>query len=148
VDRIQHLKFKAKKKERGGGNKMTPVNKHNGPSPAARERIPKMKVARPTDIFNLLIMPEFVQCMTNATDHRATSGGNCSGEFKDWVPLDYAEIYRFIGVLFANVLMPKPRIDYWFEPAQMSPLFGNDIVSRAMAKDKVPLTGKRIQGIC
>ena len=40
---------------------MTPANKHNGPSPAARERIPKMKVNRPMDIFNLLIMPEFVQ---------------------------------------------------------------------------------------
>jgi hypothetical protein len=38
------------------------------------------------------------------------------------------------------------RIDYWFEPAQMSPLFGNDVVSRAMAKE-VPFTGKRIRGI-
>ena len=46
-----------------------------------------------------------------------------------------------------NGLAPKPKIDYWFEPAEVSPLFGNDIVSRVMAKE-VTLIGKRIQGIC
>ena len=146
ADRIQRPKFEAKKKERAGGkNNTASANDHGGPSPAARKRIPKLKVARPKDFFNLQITPEFVQWMTNATNRRATSdgAGAGTGEFKDWVPFDDAEIYRFIGVLFANGLAPKPRIDYWFEPAQMSPLFGNDVVSRAMAKE-VPFTGKRI----
>ncbi len=62
------------------------------------------------------------------------------------LPFDDAEIYRFIGVLFVSGIAPKPRIDYWFEPAQTSPLFWNDVVSRAMAKE-VPFTGKRIQGM-
>jgi len=67
-------------------------------------------------------------------------------EFQDWVPFDDAEMYRFIGVLFANGLSPKPRIDYWFEMAQAYPLFGNDLISRLTTKE-VMVTGKRIRGI-
>jgi hypothetical protein len=131
ADRIQGPKFEAKTKERADGKKRNktapPANDHGGPSPAARKSIPKLKVARPKDFFNLQITPEFVQWMTTVTNRRATSdgAGAGTGEFKDWVPFDDAEIYRFIGVLFANGLAPKPRIDYWYEPAQMSPLFGN-----------------------
>jgi len=55
-------------------------------------------------------------------------------------------MYRFIGVLFANGLSPKPRIDYWFEMAQAYPLFGNDLISRLTTKE-VMVTGKRIRGI-
>jgi hypothetical protein len=98
---------------------MTPANEHCGHSPAARKRIPKMKAVCLKDYFDLQIMPEFVQWMTNARKCRASSDGACAGtgEFKDWVPFDDAEIYRFIGVLFAKSLAQKPRIDYWFEPA-------------------------------
>ena len=41
---------------------MIPANNNDdGPSPVARKRIPKMKVARPKDFFDLQITPEFVQ---------------------------------------------------------------------------------------
>ena len=56
---------------------------------------------------------------------------------------DDAEIYRFIGVPFAYGLAPKPHIDYWFESTERFPLFGNDLISRVMAKE-VHMTGKRI----
>ena len=103
VDRCQRLKFELKKKERGG-KRMIPPNKHGGPSPVARKRIPKMKVAGPKDFFHLQFTPEFVQWMKNATNCHATSegAGSGTGEFKNWVPFDDAEFYRFIGVLFAK----------------------------------------------
>jgi len=115
ADRIQRPKFEAKKKERADRkNNTAPANNHGGPSPAARKRIPTLKVACPKDFFNLQITPEFVQWMTNVTNCRATSdgAGAGTGEFKDWVPFDDAEIYRFIDVLIANGLAPKSRIDY------------------------------------
>ncbi len=83
--------------------------------------------------------------MMNGTNRCAASNGAGSGtgQFQDWVPFDDAEIYRFIGDLFANGLAPKPRIDYWFETTQAYPLFGNDLISRLMGKEVV-MTGKRI----
>ena len=75
-----------------------------------------MKFARPKDFFDLQITPEFLYWITCATNRRATAdGAGCgTGEFKDWVAFDQFEMYRFFGVLFANGLAPKPRIDYWF----------------------------------
>ena len=145
ADRIQRPKFEQKKKERGRNRTIPANNDDSGSSPAARKRIPKMKVVRPKDFFDLQITPEFVQWMTNATNDRAASNGAGSGtgQFQDLVLFDDREIYRFIGILFANGFAPKPRIDYWFETAQAYPLFGNDLVSRLMGKEVV-VTGKRI----
>ena len=86
--------------------------------------------------------------MTTATNRRATAdgAGSGTGEFKDWVAFDDARIYRFIGVLFANGLSPKPRIDYWFELTERFPLIGNDLISRVTAKE-VHTTGKRVRGV-
>jgi hypothetical protein len=67
------------------------------------------------------------------------------GKFKDWVPFDVTEIYCYIGVLFANGLAPKPRIDYWFESSEKLPLVGNDVMSQAMTK-QVKATGRTIRG--
>jgi len=121
---------------------------HGGPSPVARKKIPSMKCTRPKDFFDLQITPEFVKWMTTATNRRATTdeAGSGTGEFKDWVAFDDAKIYRFIGVLFVNGLAPKPRIDYWFESTERILLFGNDLISRVMAKE-VYMTGKRIRGV-
>jgi hypothetical protein len=107
-----------------------------------------MKCARPKDFFDLQITPEFVKWITCATNRRATAdGAGCgTGEFKDWVAFDEAEMYRFFGVLFANGVAPKPRIDYWFKTTEQFPLFGNDLTLRVMAKE-VAATGKRIQGL-
>jgi hypothetical protein len=87
--------------------------------------------------------------MTTATNCRATTAGAGSGtrELKDFVPFNDAEMYRFLGVLFANGLAPKPRFDYWFEMAESFPLFGNNLVLKVMTKT-VSTIGRRIRGVC
>ena len=107
-----------------------------------------MKCARPKDFFDLQITPTFINWITTATNRRATAdgAGSGTGEFKDFVPFDEDEIYRFFGVLFANGLAPKPRLDYWFETTESFPLFGNNLVSSVMTKT-VSTTGRRIWGL-
>jgi hypothetical protein len=141
--RIERPSFAPKKVPRK--NPPPPVNEHGGPSPAARKMIPKMKVACPKDFFDLMITPDFIKWVTDATNRRATAdgAGSGTGQFEDWVPFDNAEIYRFIGILFANGLAPKPWIDYWFEPSEKLPLFGNNVVSQAMTK-RVTAKGRTI----
>ena len=89
-----------------------------------------------------------MQWATDATNRRATAdgAGSGTGQFKDWIPFDEAEVYRFIGILFANGLSPKPRIDYWFESPKKLPLVGSNVVSNAMKKT-IESTGKTIQGV-
>jgi hypothetical protein len=144
VDRCQRLKFELKKKERGG-KRTIPPNKHGGPSPVARKRIPKMKVAGPKDFFHLQFTPEFVRWMkmqqTAVPLPRVPVLALESSRIGSLLTMQ-----NFTGSLvfsLQNGLAPKPKIDYWFEPAEVSPLFGNDIVSRVMAKE-VMLAGKRI----
>ncbi len=46
------------------------------------------------------------------------------------MPFDLAEVYKMIGVLFANWLTPKPQFDFWFCTQEEEPLFGS---SKALA---------------
>ncbi len=108
-ERIERPTFEARTNK--ARKNTTPVtNEQGGPSPVARKKIPKMKCARPKDFFDLQITPEFVKWITCATNRRATAdGAGCgTGEFKDWVAFDEAEMYRFFGVLFAKGVAPKP----------------------------------------
>jgi hypothetical protein len=145
-DRIERPKFAPKTK--GGKKKPNDVRDFGGPSPAAQKRIGPMKCARPKDFFDLQITPAFISWMALATNRRATAdgAGSGTGEFSDFVPFDDAKMYHFLGVLFANGLSPKPRVDYWFETAERFPLFGNNLVSRVMTKT-VSVSGKNIWGI-
>jgi hypothetical protein len=43
-----------------------------------------------------------------ATNLWAYSSGAGSGEYKDFLPFDLAELNKMMGVLFANGLAPKP----------------------------------------
>ena len=43
-----------------------------------------------------------------ATNLWAYSSGADSGEYKDFLPFDLAELNKMMGVLFANGLAPKP----------------------------------------
>ncbi len=96
ADRIKHPEFESKKEERGGRNRTIPLNEDRGPSPLAKKRNPKMKVACTKDFFDLQIMSEFLTWMATATKCRATSNGAGSGtgELKDWVPFNDAEILQ------------------------------------------------------
>jgi len=88
-----------------------------------------------------------VEWMTLATNRRATADGAKSGtgSSKDRVAFDVEEVYRFIGVLFANGLAPKHRFEYWFETTAKNPLYGNDLVAGVMRKE-VAITGRKIWG--
>jgi len=147
-ERIERPTFEARTKARTTARKNATTNESGGPSPVARKKIPSMKLARPKDSFDLQITPEFVKWVTLASNKRAAAdGAGCgTGEFKDFVAFDEAEIYKFFGTLFANGLAPKARIDYWFESVTKFPLFGNDLTSRTMAKE-VFTTGTKIRGV-
>jgi hypothetical protein len=45
---------------------------------------------------------------------------------------DLAELYKMIGVLFANGLTPKPQFDYWFKSQDQEPLLGSNLISKAL----------------
>ncbi len=64
-----------------------------------------------------------------ATNLRAYSSGAGSGENKDFLPVDLAELNKMMGVLFANGLAPKPQVETWFQPASVQPLMGNNLIS-------------------
>jgi hypothetical protein len=38
-----------------------------------------------------------------------------------------------IGALFANGLTPKPQFDFWFSTQEDEPLFGSNMISKALA---------------
>ncbi len=63
------------------------------------------------------------------------------------MPSDTDKLYKMVGVLFANGLSPKPRLEYWFETTSTYPLFGSDLVSKVTEK-RICLTGWMIQGSC
>ena len=145
-NRIERPKFAPKMRNKGGKTKTSnDVHDFGGPSPAAQKRIGPMKCARPKEFFDLQITPAFISWMTLVTNCRTTADGAGSGtrEFSDFVPFDNAKIYHFLGVLFANGLSPKPRVDYWFEMAERGPLFGNNLFSKVMTK-MVSVSSKNI----
>jgi hypothetical protein len=45
---------------------------------------------------------------------------------------DLAEVYKMIGVLFANGPTPKPQFDYWFKLQDKEPLLGSNLISKAL----------------
>ena len=64
--------------------------------------------------------------------------------YNDYVPFDVPEIYKFIGLLLANGLSPKPSMDLWFLTQSQHRLWGNDTI--ALAMDKRLSSGKKIKG--
>mgnify|MGYP003894362215 CR=1 FL=1 len=84
--------------------------------------------------------------MVNCTNARAHSKGAGAGgtTYQNWKPFDMQEMYKMIGLLFANGLSPKPTIEQWFLTTYNNRLFGNNYVSTAM--DKVLPRGERVSG--
>jgi len=46
--------------------------------------------------------------------------------YKDWAPFDNEEVYKFIALLFANSVSPKPQLMYWFLSIAENKVFDND----------------------
>ena len=105
-------------------------------------------LARPKDFFNLQLKPELFSFFTNATNLRAAADGAGSGRgtHYDFVPFDVVEIYKLVGVLFANGLTPKPRLEYWFQSSHDQPLFGSNLVTKVMEK-KVSVSDRTVRGL-
>jgi hypothetical protein len=65
----------------------------------------------------------------------ADGAGSGHGAYYDFVPFeDVVEIYKLVGILFANGLTPKPRLEYWFQTTHDQPLFGSNLVMKVMEK--------------
>ncbi len=70
--------------------------------------------------------------------------GMGAGKYQDFMPFNLAEVYRMIGILFANGLTPKPQFDHWFSSQDEEPLFGSTMISNAL-NWKNPATRKTIK---
>ena len=110
----------------------------------AEKLIGDLRYARPKDFFDTQITPKFVsKVMVNCTNARAASEGAGAGgtTYQNWHPFDTLEVYKMIGLLFANGLSPKPAMEQWFQKIYNNRLFGNNYVSAAMDK-MLPRGGK------
>jgi hypothetical protein len=79
-----------------------------------------------------------------AMNLRAYVSGAGSGEYTDFIPFDRPELYKMIGVLFANGLTPKPQFDYWFCLEDKEPLLGSNLISNALRR-KNAAKGKTVK---
>ena len=77
--------------------------------------------------------------MVACTNPKAAGEGAGTGGtvYTDYVQFDVEKMYRFIGVLFANGLAPKPVITNWFELTASDELLGNNFIAPLMNK-KMP----------
>jgi hypothetical protein len=64
-------------------------------------------------------------------------------DFGDFVAFDDTEIYKFIGILFANGLMPRPMFETWFYSVRNRPMYGDTFVTGVF--DKI-VHGRKISG--
>ena len=72
-----------------------------------------MQFVQPIEFFNLIITPRFIEkVMVACTNQKGPSEGAGLGGtvYTDYVQFIVTEMYRFIGVLFANGLSSKPDI--------------------------------------
>jgi hypothetical protein len=133
-ERIQRPKFvpKREKKRKAGDNDPALPREDSHPSNFCRMHLPRISLARPKEFFDTQITPKFLGWATTATNLRAYSSGAGSGEYQDFLPFDLPEVYKMIGDLFANGLTLKPQFGYWFCSQDEEPLFGSNMISKAL----------------
>ena len=61
----------------------------------------------------------------------------------DFVAFDDTEIYKFIGILFANGLMHRPMFETWFYSVRNRPMYADTFVTSVF--DKI-VHGRKISG--
>jgi hypothetical protein len=113
----------------------------------AKELISDFRLVRSKNFFNLQLKPELFQFCTGVTNFRAAADGAGSGmgAYYDFVLFNVVEVYKLVGIMFANGLTPKPRLKYWFEQTSEQPLFGIDLFSRVMTCQDGPF-GDHVDG--
>ncbi len=114
--------------------------------------IGNVKFAQPRDYFDLQICPVYVIGIQNGTNYPATAEGVGVGktgrekkDFGDFVLFDDNEIYKFIGLMFANGLNPRPKFESWFKNPMSCPMFASNFVKGVFDKrvHGVTIPGRR-----
>jgi hypothetical protein len=105
-----------------------------GPSPKICCLVPNLRITRPKNYFDTQLTPNYMGWLVQATNPCAVADGAGSGTYADFVLFNLPKLYKFVGLLFANSLTPKPQFEYWFEGQEQEPLFGNDKYARAVHK--------------
>jgi hypothetical protein len=150
---VERPKFEPKKPKKrkvignSDANKDTtpPATQDDGhPSDTCWKQLPPLSKARPKDFFDTQLTPVFMDWAVTATNLRAYASGAGSGKYTDFIPFNHPELYKMIGVLFANGLTPKPQFDYWFCSEDKEPLLGSNLISNALHW-KNAATGKTVK---
>jgi hypothetical protein len=133
-ERIQGPNFgpKREKRRKTGDNDPAPPREDGHPSDFYHMHLPHISLAQPKDFFDTQMTPKFLGWATTATNLRAYSSGAGSGEYQDFLPFELPEVYKMISVPFANGLTPKPQFNYWFCLQDEEPLFGSNMISKAL----------------
>jgi hypothetical protein len=142
-DKIQRPVFGPKKPEPMPTDTppVTPpiVNEKGCPSKLAYTAIGDVTVSRPKDFFDLQLSPGYISNIRKGTNYHASAEGVGMGvlgnemkDFGDFVGFDDTEIYKFIGILFANGLMPRPMFETWFYSVRNRPMYGNTFGDRCL----------------
>ena len=98
------LELKEKDKEDDSANLGSPF-------PKSCCLIPNLRVARSMNFFNTQLTPNYMGWLVQATNCRAVADGAGSGTYPDFVPFDLPELYKFVGLLFANGLTQSPSLN-------------------------------------
>jgi hypothetical protein len=89
------------------------LNENGGPSNYVKVRLGKdfnLDLLRPKDLFDLQLSKDYFQnTLLKCTNARAVAEGAGGEEYKDFVPFDLKEIYKFNALLFANAVSLKPQ---------------------------------------
>ena len=61
------------------------------------------------------------------------------------MPFDDNEIYKFIGLMFANGLNPRPKFESWFDNPMSRPMFALNFIKGVFDKrvHGVTISGRR-----
>jgi len=140
-ERIQRPKFEPKReKKRMDPEAKPPPPRENGhPPDYCRSLLPPISRARPKDYFDTQLTATWIDWCVTATNLRVYSSRAGSGEYQDFMLFDLTEMYKMIGVLFANGLTPKPQFDFWFCTQEEEPLFGSNMISKALAQKNLAM---------
>jgi hypothetical protein len=145
-ERIQRPKFRLKrdKNRKDREAKLPPPREDGNPSDYCRSLLPPISRARPKNYFDTQLTATWFDWCVTVTNLQAYSSGAGSGEYQDFMPFDLAEVYKMIGVLFTNGLTPKPQFAFWFCTQEEEPLFGSNMISKALARKNLA-TGNTIK---
>ena len=140
-ERIKRPAFAAKpkkKKKKSNSATVPPVQTpppppppfNGGPTEQAKKEIGDIRTARPKDFFYTQITKEFVKRqMVDTTNARAVAEGE--GSKTEYIPFDVEEMERFIGLMMANGVVPRPQMEHWFMDCWLR---GNQKMKDAMEK--------------